>query len=75
MDRIDDYGVVMGSDVVRDGMFLELWDARSRELAMEAFYSDQDGSFRFEHFRQDVSLEVESWFRSEAQRRLPPSPA
>jgi len=35
----------MGSDVARDGMFLELWDRPANELALWAFFSDADGSF------------------------------
>ncbi len=30
----------MGSDVARDGMFLELWDGPSNELALWAFFSE-----------------------------------
>lgn len=68
----DKYMVVMGSDSARDGMFLELWEALPRQLAMEAFYSDQDGSLSFEQYRMDVPTEVEAWFREEAIHRLQP---
>jgi hypothetical protein len=45
------YEVVMGSDVDRDGMFLELWErGSSRGLALWAFYPDADGSFEFERY-------------------------
>ena len=67
------YETLMGSDVDRDGMFLELWErSPTRELALWAFYSDADGSFEFERHRDDVPPEVEAWFHQEARRRLPP---
>jgi hypothetical protein len=69
------YETVMGSDVTRDGMFLELWDiGPPREFALWAFYSDTDGSFEFTRYRADVPDEVEAWFHLEAKRRLPPVP-
>ena len=37
------YETIMGSDVARDGMVLELWDRPSNELALWAFFSDADG--------------------------------
>ena len=33
------YETSMGSDVARDGMFLELWDRPFNELALWAFFS------------------------------------
>ncbi len=68
------YEVRLFSEVARDGMSLELWDRPSNELALEAFYSDRDGSFVFSRYRADVSPEVEAWFQAEARRRLPPRP-
>jgi hypothetical protein len=62
----------MGSDLVRDGMFLELWDRSVGELALEVFYSDVNGSFATTRYRFDVPPEVEAWFQAEAHRRLPP---
>lgn len=66
------YRTVMGSDVANDGMYLELWDCETDRLALWAFYSDADGSFKFERYMSNVSAEVELWFQAEAQRRLPP---
>jgi hypothetical protein len=67
------YETVLASDIVRDGMWLELYDRQSSgELALTAFYSDLDGSFEFGRHQSDVPPEVEEWFRREAQRRLPP---
>jgi len=40
------YETIMGSDVARDGMVLELWDRPSNELALWAFFSDAPGRSR-----------------------------
>jgi hypothetical protein len=65
----------MASDVVNNGMFLELYERRPpRELILLAFYFDADGSMKFERYRDDVPSEVEAWFRQEAERRLTPAP-
>ena len=69
------YEVIMGSDLARDGMFLELWDRHpTRGLALEVFFSDADGSFVTTRYRADVPPEVEAWFQADAARRLPPLP-
>jgi hypothetical protein len=68
------YEVIMGSDVIRDGMFLELRDLLANEPAVEVFFSDLDGSYAITRFRADVPPEVEAWLQDEARRRLPPGP-
>ncbi len=76
MRQDERYETVMGSDVARDGMYLELWVCgASRELALWAFYSDADGSFEFTRYQTDVPPEIEAWFHQEAKRRLPPKSA
>jgi hypothetical protein len=67
----EQYETLMGSDVARDGMYLELWDRTSTDLALWAFYSDGDGSIEFKRYC-DVPTQVEVWFQQEARRRLPP---
>ena len=68
------YTTLMGSDVERDGMYLELEDvtAGDREPVAEWFYSDADGSMKFAVYRGQVPRAVLSWFEAEARRRLPP---
>jgi hypothetical protein len=66
------YETIMGSDVARDGMVLELWDRPSNKLALWAFFSDADGSFEVTRYRTDVPPEVEAWCQAEARRRVPP---
>lgn len=69
----DRFEPVMGSDIHRGGMFLELWDkGPPRDLVLWEFYSDIDGSFELVQNRTDVPPEVAVWFREEARRRLPP---
>jgi hypothetical protein len=72
MDFAERYETVMGSDVSRGGMYLELWDRPSGELALWSFYFDADRSFEFTRYRDDVPAAVEAWFQLEACRRLPP---
>lgn len=67
----DRYEMVRCDDVHRGGMYLEFWDRATGEQALEAFYSDVDGSMEFTKFRPDVPIEVEAWFRQQAHALLP----
>ena len=69
-----EYALVMGSDVERDGMFLELDDLTGgeRETVAEVFYADGDGSMALTEYREGVPRAVLAWLRDEAARRLPP---
>lgn len=69
-----EYAITMGSDVERDGMFLELDDVTNggRDTVGEWFYSDADGSLTFSEHRRRLPTAVLDWFRGEAARRLPP---
>ena len=66
------YEVVIASDVVRDGMAMELWDVPTGELLIEVFYSDEKGTMTAKQFRNIVPAEVSEWLLEEAQRQLPP---
>ena len=68
------YSTTMGSDVQRDGMYLELEDItpRGRGIVAEWFYSDVDGTMTFTAYRRNLPGAVLEWFQSEASRRLPP---
>jgi hypothetical protein len=72
--RTERYEIKMGSDLVRDGMFLELSDVATGEVAIEVFFSDVDGSYVTTRYRNDVPLDVAAWLQEEARRRLPPIP-
>ena len=71
MEVDERYQMLRGSDVSRGGVYLELWDRPSGELALWAFYLDADGSFEFTRYRSDVPVDVEAWFQQEARRQLP----
>ena len=69
------YRVVRGSDVQRDGVFLELWSAihPDRQL-FEAFYSDATGEMYFASFSdEDVPFEVLEEFTKQARYFLTPT--
>jgi hypothetical protein len=65
------YEVVVGSDVDRDGMYLEVQDA-TKALVAEVFYSDRDATMTFTGYRADVPLPVVEWMIAEARKRLIP---
>ena len=69
------FEVLMASDVVRDGMGLELTDlGQTSGPALEIFCSDEDGSMTFSALRAvDVPLEILTRFVEEARAKLPPS--
>jgi hypothetical protein len=60
LDNGQCYRVVRGSDVQRDGMFLELWSAKRPEKQLcEVFYSDITQTISFACFDQeDIPLDV-----------------
>jgi hypothetical protein len=69
-----EYSLVMGSDIEREGMFLELnagLEPSGSPLA-ECFYSDVDGSFSLTTYDESTPAAALDWLRSEAQRMLPP---
>jgi hypothetical protein len=71
----DDYSFTLGSDVVRDGMFLEMevGDGDGQRTIAEIFYSDETGKFFLNCFEQNVSLELIEHLIAEGRKRLPPS--
>lgn len=65
------YQIVVGSDVTRDGMYLEVQDTTDA-LVAEVFYSDRDGTMTFTGYRPDVPLAVVEWMIAESKARLTP---
>lgn len=62
----------MGSDIQRDGMFLELLESASGDVVGEVFYSDRTGQFAISLERPDIPLEaVEALIAAARQRLLP----
>ncbi|WP_407084461.1 hypothetical protein [Pluralibacter gergoviae] len=67
------YRYVRGSDIVRDGMFLELIDYGTEPLQQLAciFYSDATKQFTLEYFDDSVPAEVLEAFVDAAVHLLP----
>ena len=67
------YAIVRGSDVPRDGMYLELSrnDMRSDSPLAEIFYSDKTGEMIFTPFSQEpIPLPVLKRFIEEASKLI-----
>ena len=70
----EEYRLIRGSDVIRDGMYLEL--ARADEPGAplaEYFYSDSDGQLTLTVYAGQLPQELLIWFRHEALQLLTPS--
>ena len=69
-----EYTVLKGSDIERDGMFLELYlgrEPKGRPLA-ECFYADADGSLSVTVYEARVPGAALAWLEGEGARMLPP---
>lgn len=66
------YEVLLGSDVVDDGMYLELAEPADRAsgASLLVFRSDADGQMTFSARCKDVPLAAVEWFLAEAKRLL-----
>ncbi|WP_260630812.1 hypothetical protein [Enterobacter sp. NIC22-4] len=68
------YHYIRGSDVVRDGMFLELIEADTspqKQLA-EVFYSDVTHELTLTYQEPDIPISVMNDFMDAALKLLPP---
>ncbi len=80
MDVWEDGGrlfeITMASNIIRDGMALELTDldaVQGSGPALEIFFSDIDHTMTFSAMRPvELSMEVLTRFVETARRRLPP---
>lgn len=72
MPRFDgqDYEALIGSDIHRDGMYLEVTERGGRDVA-EIFLSDANGSMVLTTFGNTLPLPLVEWMIVEAKRRLP----
>jgi hypothetical protein len=68
-----DYRIVRGSDVHRDGMFLELSDQRSGEIIAEVFYSDVTHEMVISVFRPQLPTRIVEMLLERAKHDLPPA--
>lgn len=69
------YHTVRGSDVQRDGMFLELIDQLTGDTIAEVFYSDATGVMLISVFQPEIPLEPIERLIQRARYELPPSGA
>lgn len=67
------YNLVRGSDVVRDGMYLELSQEGGKTGIAEVFFSDETSEFVLNTFGNDVPLETIEWMVGKARESLPPA--
>ncbi|WP_027051987.1 hypothetical protein [Mesorhizobium erdmanii] len=68
------YDAIIGSDVQRDGMYLELLDQDGRVVG-EIFYSDVAGKMTVTLSQPQAPLDVVEWMIATAKIRLPPTEA
>jgi len=68
------YVCVRGSDVDRDGMYLELCEIGGAETrtVMEIFYSDVTSDMTMSLFDKAMPLPVVEWMIASAKESLPP---
>ncbi|MBP2199047.1 hypothetical protein [Pantoea cypripedii] len=69
------YNLVRGSDIIRDGMYLELSEAGTSPLRQiaEVFYSDVTHEFFFSCYEGSIPLEEIEKLIIEAKKLLPPA--
>ena len=69
------YEIIFGSDVDRDGVYLELNTVNSgkEETLLYAFWSDNIEGFTFSALKEELPFELVEMFVGEARRRLPPT--
>jgi hypothetical protein len=66
------YTATVASDLVHDGMLLELAD-ETGDIVADVFYSDPTGEMTLTTWRPNLPLEAAEWLIAEAKVRLPPS--
>jgi hypothetical protein len=70
--NIPGHHTILGSDVKRDGMYLELIEDETDDEVAEIFYSDQTGKMTVSVFKSTMPIEVVDLFLAEAKERLLP---
>lgn len=67
-----EYQFIVGSDVQRDGMYLEVTDALAMSDVLEFFYSDQTDQMTLTTYIPDIPLELVERALTMAKERLMP---
>ena len=68
-----EYHCDVGSDVQRDGMYIEVAETQDGPEILEVFYSDETGEMSFTAYRSDIPLELVEWAALTARERLIPT--
>jgi hypothetical protein len=74
-ELLSGYQTVRGSDVQRDGMYLELIDQSTGDEVAEVFYSDATHEMTISVFRPELPLRVVEALIERAKHDLPPTHA
>lgn len=69
------YQMLFGSDIIADGVFLELsdWTTGHPEEVLFALYGDAEGQFTFTAPRHNLPFTLIENFVAQTRKRLPPS--
>lgn len=69
------FTTVIGSDLDRDGMYLEVSEEKNGEpvVVLEIFYSDKSDKMTLSAFATDMPIELIDWATAMAKTRLPSS--
>lgn len=69
-----EYEILRGSDVIRDGMYLEASISKLdiRDQVLEIFYSDIDGSSTVSYCKDDIPVELVEYMIVNAKTALTP---
>lgn len=65
------FELTRGSDIVRDGMYLEMSEVGGSTAIAEVFYSDQTRKFVLNTFGNDIPVEAIEWIVEQARTLLP----
>jgi hypothetical protein len=66
------YHTIRGSDIRRDGMYLELIEESTGDEVAEVFYSDVIHKITISIFQSDMPLDIVELLLQRAKRELPP---
>jgi len=66
------FETVRGSDIKRDGMYLELIELETGDEVAEIFYADEEKKMQISIYKSDMPLEVIEAFIAKAKLDLPP---
>ncbi|WP_050577523.1 hypothetical protein [Sinorhizobium arboris] len=65
------FRLIRGSDVQRDGMYLELSDTDAQKALAEVFYSDETGRMTFWAREEDIPFEAVELLIERSKQFLP----